>query len=105
MTLGANMPMDFRDERGLRWTVWSGGAVERDGPSHSTLIFTSESGERRTSEAWLPQGASWDGVEERTWCALLRYSDVTDGQYESASTSESQSVIDERVSGTIVGSS
>lgn len=74
------MTMDFRDEQGLRWTVQPRSAIERDGPSHTRLIFTSESGEHRMSEAWLPAGASWDAVEERTWCALLRYSDAEDAR-------------------------
>ena len=70
------MPIDFHDDDGLRWSVATPDA-RSDGPSHATLVFVSESGERRTSEAWLPTGATLEDVEERTWCAFLRYSHVT----------------------------
>jgi hypothetical protein len=60
----------------MRWTVSPHGAPSSEEPGETTLIFTSESGEQRTCTASLPEGGTWDDVEERVWCALLRYADV-----------------------------
>jgi hypothetical protein len=70
------MPIAFNDELGVRWTVAAHAAPRPNEPSNTTLVFTSESGERRTCDACLPPGATWDDVEERIWSALLRYSDT-----------------------------
>ena len=70
------MQINFHDEQGLGWTVTTPEVSGPGGPSCTTLLFTSQSGERRTSEAWHSADVTWNGVEERTWCAFLRYSDV-----------------------------
>ena len=77
------MATNFHDEQGLHWTVTTPDVPGSAGPSHTTLVFTSESGECRTGEAWLPEGATLDNVDARIWCAFLRYSDVTAGTTES----------------------
>jgi hypothetical protein len=63
-----------------------------EGPSHTTLVFTSDSGERRTSEAWLPEGAAWEDIEDRIWCAFLRYSDSSAIQVAAAESTVGQSL-------------
>ena len=68
------MPIAFHDEFGACWTVAPQPALRADEPSHTTLVFTGESGERRISDACLPEGSTWEDVEERVWAALLRYS-------------------------------
>ena len=67
----------FEDEDGVRWTVTPRRA-SRSGtdPAETTLVFTSESGQRRTCEACLPEGASWDDVDERVWWTLLRHAEA-----------------------------
>lgn len=70
------MPIAFQDEFGVRWTVAPQAAPRADEPNNNTLVFTSDSGERRTCDACLPEGTSWEDVEERVWAALLRYSEV-----------------------------
>jgi hypothetical protein len=71
------MQIAFADEDGIRWTVTPRSATPSEESGNTTLVFTSESGERRTCTACLPHGGTWDDVEERVWCALLRYADVT----------------------------
>jgi len=70
------MPIAFHDEFGARWTVAPQAAPRSDEPTNTTLVFTSESGERRTFDACLPDGSTWEDVEERVWAALLRYSEA-----------------------------
>jgi hypothetical protein len=70
------MQIAFDDEDGVRWNVTPRRAPPSEEPANTTLVFTSETGERRTYTTCLPEGATWDDVEERVWCALLRYADV-----------------------------
>jgi hypothetical protein len=70
------MEIAFPDEFGVRWTVAPLAAPRSDEPGNTTLVFTSESGERRTCDACLPEGTTWEEVEERVWVALLRYSEA-----------------------------
>jgi len=70
------MPIAFHDEQGIRWTVTAQPGARSDEPGNVTLIFTSESGERRTCEGCLPDGGTWEDVDERAWRALLHHADV-----------------------------
>jgi hypothetical protein len=70
------MDITFRDEHAVRWTVAPQPAPEGDTPDRTTLVFTSEWGERRVCEGCLPEGGTWDDVDQRVWCALLRHADV-----------------------------
>jgi hypothetical protein len=70
------MQIAFADEDGVRWTVTPRSAPPSEEPGKTTLVFTSESGEQRRCTACLPEGGTWDDVEERVWCALLRYADA-----------------------------
>jgi hypothetical protein len=70
------MAIAFQDEFGVHWTVAPQAAPRPDEPSNTTLIFTSESGECRRCDACLPEGGTWEEVDERIWSALLRYSDA-----------------------------
>ena len=77
------MSIAFHDEEGVRWRVVPHPAPGPEDPGNTTLVFTSERGERRTCEGCLPEGGTWDDVDERVWCALLRHAEVvpagTDG--------------------------
>ena len=79
MSPDRSIPIAFYDERGVRWTVAADPAPPPGDPGNATLVFTSESGERRTCEGCLPEGGSWDDVDERVWCTLLRYAKVLPG--------------------------
>ena len=70
------MTIAFSDERGVRWTVAMQPAPRAEQPGRTTLVFTSEPGERRTCEGCLPEGGTWDDVDERVWCARLRHAEV-----------------------------
>lgn len=70
------MPIAFYDEQGIQWTVLAHPAPQRESPDKATLVFTSEAGERRTCEGCLPEGGTWDEVDERVWCALVRHADI-----------------------------
>jgi hypothetical protein len=70
------MSVAFHDENGVRWTVVPHSAPQAEAAGRTTLVFTSERGERRTCEGCLPEGGTWDDVDERVWRALLRYSEV-----------------------------
>jgi len=70
------MDITFRDEDAVRWMVVPQPAPGGDTPVRTTLVFTSERGERRTCEGCLPEGGTWDDVDQRVWCALLRHADV-----------------------------
>ena len=68
-------PIAFRDERGTRWTVRALEPLQPDEPRTARIVFTSESSEGRTCEACLPEGSTWEEVDERVWRALLRHAD------------------------------
>jgi hypothetical protein len=70
------MSIAFFDERGVRWTVAAQPAPRPDDPHTTTLLFTSEPGERRTCEGSLPEGGTWEDVDDRVWCTLLRHAQV-----------------------------
>ena len=70
------MSIAFYDERGVRWTVATRPALRPDDPGNTTLVFTSERGERRVCEGCLPEGGTWEDVDDRVWCALLRHAEV-----------------------------
>jgi hypothetical protein len=68
--------IDFHDADGLGWRVVPQPAPAPEAPGNMTLVFTSERGERRTCDARLPEGGTWEDVDERVWCALLRHAEV-----------------------------
>ena len=70
------MPIAFRDEKAVRWTVVAHRPAKDPDPSHTTLVFTSEGGELRICDGCLPDGATWDEVEDRAWCVLLHHAHV-----------------------------
>jgi hypothetical protein len=70
------MPITFRDEKAVCWTVASHSSPRSDEPGHTTLVFTSEGGEQRTCDGWLPPNGVWEDVEERAWRALLRHAEA-----------------------------
>ncbi len=74
------MPIDFQDESGARWTVETLAASPAGEPGRTTLVFTSPSGERRICDACLPEGATWEEVDDRIWRTLLRYAEPGLGQ-------------------------
>jgi hypothetical protein len=74
------MPVDFQDESGARWTVDANAAPRSEEPGKTTLVFTSQSGECRICDAALPEGATWDDVDERIWRTLLRYAEPGPGK-------------------------
>ena len=74
------MDIAFHDEKGVRWTVEPHPSPLPKEPAHTTLLFTSERGERRRCVGCLPEGGTWDDVDERVWWALLRYAEVFDEQ-------------------------
>lgn len=71
-----HMPIAFRDEKAVRWTVVPELAPRAGGTGHTTLVFTNEAGEQRACDGCLPPGGAWEEVEQRVWCALLRHADV-----------------------------
>jgi hypothetical protein len=70
------MSISFRDEKAVRWTVVPHPAPQYEEPGHTTLVFTSERGERRTCDGCLPEGGLWEDVDERAWRTLLRHAEV-----------------------------
>jgi hypothetical protein len=58
--------MEFRDERGKRWTV-----TRRPSGDLVRLEFVNEDGERRVSDVVPLDDARWREVNERAWRALL----------------------------------
>ena len=70
------MRIAFRDERSVRWTVVPQRSSLAGEPSHTTLIFTSDGGERRSCDGCLPEGGTWEEVDVRAWRALLHHAEV-----------------------------
>jgi hypothetical protein len=68
-------PITFWDDVGVRWTVVARRVPRTGQPDDEVLIFTSESGERRSCDGCLPEGAAWENVQERAWRTLLRHSE------------------------------
>jgi hypothetical protein len=70
------MSIAFHDAAGVRWSVLPHSAPGPEHARNTTLVFMSERGERRTCDGCLPEGGTWDEVDERVWCALLRHAEV-----------------------------
>jgi hypothetical protein len=70
------IPIAFHDAEGVRWRVVPHAALGPEHPRNTTLVFTSERGDRRTCDGCLPEGGTWEEVDERVWCALLRHADA-----------------------------
>jgi hypothetical protein len=70
------MPIAFHDADGVRWRAVPHAAPGPGHPGNTTLVFTSERGERRTCDGCLPEGGTWEEVDERVWCALLRHAEA-----------------------------
>jgi hypothetical protein len=75
-SIEALMPIAFEDENAVRWTVVPQPTPRPGEPGHTTLVFTSERGERRTCDGCLPERGTWDEVDQRVWCALLRHAEL-----------------------------
>jgi hypothetical protein len=73
------MSTAFHDEQRLRWTVVAQTAPRSEESGNTVLVFTSEQGERRMCHGCLPEGGTWDEVDERVWRALLRHAEVMTG--------------------------
>jgi hypothetical protein len=67
-------PIVFCDDVGRRWTVAVRGGDALLG--WAALDFTSETGERRTSECCAPESGTWADIDEAAWRALLSHADV-----------------------------
>ena len=71
--MGRDGDITFFDADGTRWTVVPI-LPSRDvlGPTPLRLEFSSEAGEHRVGSAELPEGTTWNAVNDLAWRALLR---------------------------------
>jgi hypothetical protein len=70
----APTPIVFSDDQGMRWTVAVRGGDALLG--WAALEFTSDTGERRTSECCAPETGTWADVDEAAWRMLLSHAEV-----------------------------
>lgn len=75
--MSGSTPIAFCDELGLRWTVVVEGGDALLG--WASLHFTSEAGERRTSECCAPESGTWAEIDEDAWRVLLRHAEIMSG--------------------------
>lgn len=66
------MPIEFRDEEGLRWTVEHRIKPAAGGPRQAVIDLVCESGEHRVCEVLPLENGAWEHVNEGAWRALLR---------------------------------
>lgn len=68
----STMPIEFRDEAGLRWTVEHRVAPAAAGPRQAVIDLVCETGEHRKCEVLALENDAWEHVSEGAWRTLLR---------------------------------